>query len=95
MEFEFEGRVIEWRGPAPFYFVAIPEDESADIKLVAKGIEYWGQVPVTVRIGDTRFSTALFPKDGRYLLPLKNAVRKSARIAVDQTVAVELSVGRQ
>lgn len=95
MEFEFEGAVVEWRGPAPFYFVAIPTGDSADIKLLAKGIEYWGQVPVTVRIGDTRFSTALFPKDGRYLLPLKDSVRKSAGIAVDQIVAVELSVGRQ
>jgi hypothetical protein len=95
MEFTFEGRVVEWRGPAPFYFVAIPEDESADIKVVASGIEYWGQVPVTACIRDTRFSTALFPKDGRYLLPLKNSVRASAGIAVDQTVAVELSVGRR
>ena len=95
MEFEFEGVVVEWRGPAPFYFVSIPQEESADIKVVAKGIEYWGQVPVTVRIGNTEFATALFPKDGRYLLPLKDAVRKSARIAVDQIVAVELSVGRQ
>lgn len=95
MQFEFEGPVIEWRGPAPFYFVAIPEDESADIKLAAKGLEYWGQVPVTARITDTEFSTALFPKDGRYLLPLKDAVRKSTRIDVGETVAVELTVGRR
>ena len=95
MEFEFEGAVVEWRGPAPFYFVAVPEEESADIKVLAKGIEYWGQVPVTVRIRAVQFSTALFPKEGRYLLPLKNAVRKAAGIAVDQIVAVELSVGRQ
>ena len=95
MDFEFEGHVVEWRGPAPFYFVAIPQEESAEIKFLAKGIEYWGQVPVTARIGDTEFSTALFPKDGRYLLPLKDAVRSSAGVAVDQVVAVELSVGRQ
>ncbi len=95
MDFEFEGPVIEWRGPAPFFFVAIPEEESADIKFAAKGIEYWGQVPVSVRIKDTEFSTALFPKDGRYLLPLKGVVRKSAQIAEDEIVAVELSVGRQ
>jgi len=95
MTFEFEGRVIEWRGPAPFYFVAIPKEESDDIKFLAKGIEYWGQVPVTARIEDTEFSTALFPKDGRYLLPLKNSVRESARIALDQIVGVELSIGRQ
>ncbi|MEN3272164.1 MAG: hypothetical protein V7636_925 [Actinomycetota bacterium] len=95
MAFEFDGRVIEWRGPAPFYFVAIPKEESDDIKELAKGIEYWGQVPVTARIRDTEFSTALFPKDGRYLLPLKNAVRTSARIDLDEIVSVELDVGRQ
>ncbi len=79
MDLEFDGPVGEWRGPAPFYFVAIPEEESTDIKFAAKGVEYWGQVPVVmVRVGDTEFTTALFPKDGRYLLPLKDVIRKSA-----------------
>ncbi|HET7356631.1 MAG TPA: DUF1905 domain-containing protein [Nocardioidaceae bacterium] len=95
MDFQFQGPVVEWRGPAPFYFVAIPEEESADIKFAAKGIEYWGQVPVMVRIGEAEFTTALFPKDGSYLLPLKDAVRKSAGLEVDQVVAVALNVGRQ
>jgi hypothetical protein len=95
MDFQFEGPVVEWRGPAPFYFVAIPEEESADIKFAAKGMEYWGQVPVMVRIGDAEFTTALFPKDGSYLLPLKDAVRKSAGLEVDQVVAVALDVGRR
>ena len=44
MEFEFEGPVVEWRGPAPLHFVAIPAEESSDIKVIAKWIEYWGQV---------------------------------------------------
>jgi hypothetical protein len=95
MDFQFEGAVVEWRGPAPFYFVAIPEQESADIKFAAKGMEYWGQVPVIVRIGETEFTTALFPKDGSYLLPLKDAVRKSAGLEVDHVVAVALDVGRK
>jgi Domain of unknown function (DUF1905) len=94
MDFEFHGPVVEWRGPAPYYFVAIPEEESADIKFAAKGIEYWGQVPVMVRINGAEFTTALFPKDGRYLLPLKDKVRQSAGIEVDEEVTVALSVGR-
>ena len=94
MDFEFEGQVIEWRGPAPFYFVAIPEEESADIKFAAKGLEYWGQVPVTVRIDDVEWTTALFPKDGRYLIPVKDVVRKAAGVDVDQVVEVGLNVGR-
>ena len=95
MDFEFEGPVVEWRGPSPYYFVSIPEEESADIKFAAKGIEYWGQVPVVVRISHTEFTTALFPKDGRYLIPLKDAVRKSAGIEVDEVLAVALNVGRR
>lgn len=96
MDFEFEGPIVEWRGPAPFYFVRIPEDESDDIKFAAKGIEYWGQVPVKVRINDTEFTTALFPKDGVYLIPLKVAARKAAGIDVDldEVLSVGLSVGR-
>jgi hypothetical protein len=94
-DFQFEGPVVEWRGPAPFYFVAVPDEESADIKVAAKGVEYWGQVPVIARIGETEFTTALFPKDGRYLLPLKDLVRQEVGVDVDEVVTVALSVGRQ
>ena len=92
MDFEFEGPVIEWRGPAPYYFLLVPEEESADIKFAARGIEYWGQVPVVVLIGDVEFTTALFPKDGHYLIPLKDAVRTSADVELDQVLAVALRV---
>ncbi len=95
MDFEFEGPIVEWRGPAPFYFVDIPAEESADIKFAARGVEYWGQVPVVASIDDTEFSTALFPKDGRYLLPLKDAVRKAAGVDLDEVVTVALRVGRR
>lgn len=91
---EFEGPVVEWRGPAPFYFIDIPVEESDDIKLAAKGLEYWGQVPVLVRIGETEFRTALFPKDGAYLLPVKDAVRKATGVQLDDRVHVTLTVGR-
>jgi hypothetical protein len=94
MDFELEGPVVEWRGPAPYYFVALSEEDSDDIKFAAKGLEYWGQVPVIVRIADLEFTTALFPKDGRYLLPLKDVVRKAATIDVGHVLKLELNVGR-
>jgi hypothetical protein len=43
VDFEFEGPVVEWRGLPPFYFLRIPEDESADIEFAARQIEYWGR----------------------------------------------------
>jgi hypothetical protein len=49
-------------------------------------------VPVRARIGATEWSTALTPRDGRYLLPLKAAVRRAEGLEDGDTVAVELSV---
>ncbi|MDR6325186.1 DUF1905 domain-containing protein [Actinoplanes couchii] len=86
----FVGEVVEWRGPAPFYFVAMPEGDSADLKEAARALIYWGQIPVRVVIGGTEFGTALFPRDGRYLVPLKDAVRKAEGISVGDVVTVEL-----
>lgn len=95
LDFEFDGEVVEWRGPAPYYFVRLDEDVSGDIKFAAQGIEYWGQVPVVVRIGETEFTTGLFPKDGTYLLPLKDAVRRAEEIELGMSIDGGLSVGHR
>lgn len=93
MELTFASRVIEWRGPAPYYFVAIPDEESADIREVAARASYgWGVIPVEARIGAVDFKTSLFPKDGGYLLPLKDAVRKQQGLAPGDEVRVEMTV---
>jgi hypothetical protein len=89
----FTGRVIEWRGPSPFYFLPVPDEESADIREVAAMATYgWGVIPVEARIDEVVFETSLFPKDGRYLLPLKNAVRKPQGISAGDDVAVRMTV---
>ena len=91
MEYTFSARVIEWRGPSPYYYVPVPAEESADIREVAAMASYgWGVIPVEARIGEVGFQTSLFPKDGGYLLPLKDAVRKPAGLAVGDEVTVEL-----
>jgi hypothetical protein len=46
VEWTFTGEVIEWRGPAPYLFVAMTPEESEDLKEEARGLIYWGQVPV-------------------------------------------------
>jgi Domain of unknown function (DUF1905) len=96
MEYEFSGRVIEWRGPAPFYYLRLPDDESAEIREIAAMASYgWGVIPVVARIGDIEFETSLFPKDGSYLLPLKEAVRKPQQITLGDEVSVEMTVRLQ
>ncbi len=93
MELEFSGDVWFWRGPSPFHFVTVPEDESAELQETAALVTYgWGMIPVEVRIGSTTWTTSLFPKDGGYVVPLKDKVRKAEGIAVADTVTLRLSV---
>ena len=93
MEVEFSGPVVEWRGPAPYHFVRVPEDEADQIQETAAAVTYgWGMVPVTVTIGDTRWTTSLWPKDGQYVVPLKDKIRAAEGIELDDVVTVRLFI---
>ena len=96
MEFNFENPLFEWRGPAPFYFVRIDEEESALIKSAAKELSYgWGVIPVTATVGKTTWTTSLFPKDGVYLLPVKAVVQNAEQLEVDDQVSVSMRLGKE
>jgi hypothetical protein len=91
---EFTGKIWYWRGPAPFYFVTVPDEPSNDLHDISGVVTYgWGMIPATVRIGRTTWQTALWPKDGRYIVPLKADVRKAERLEEGDEVAVRLEVG--
>ena len=93
MRLEFEAEVFQWRGPSPYYFVAVPEPMCDDLRVAARDVSYgWGVIPVTVEIGATSWTTSLFPKDGGYLVPLKDRVRKAEDIAQDDVVELVLTV---
>jgi hypothetical protein len=49
-------------------------------------------IPVEVRIGTTKWKTALWPKDGNYVLPIKDRVRMAERLELGDDVTVELEV---
>ena len=93
MELEFSGEVWSWRGPSPYHFVTVPEPECDHLRAAAALVTYgWGMIPAELRIGATRWTTSLFPKDGGYVVPLKDKVRNAERIAVGDTVTVRLAV---
>ena len=93
MNFEFSGKIIFWRGPAPWFFVAVPQKQSQDIKAISSMVTYgWGVIPVHVRIGRTEFQTSLFPKNGLYLVPIKVSVRKAEKLEEGDNVTVRLEV---
>jgi hypothetical protein len=93
VEVTFEGEVIEWRGPAPFHFVAVPPEEVEIIRDLASAVSYgWGVIPAHVRIGATDITTSLFPRHGGYLVPLKDAIRRAESIELGDVVAIRLRI---
>ncbi|MBB6626715.1 DUF1905 domain-containing protein [Nocardioides sp. KIGAM211] len=93
MELEFDGEVWSWRGPAPYHFVSVPEDDVELIRATATAVSYgWGMIPVSVRLGRTEAMTSLWPKDGGYVVPLKDALRKPEGVEIGDHVTVRLTI---
>ena len=93
MNIEFNGKILFWKGPAPWFFVTVPAKQSRDIKAISNLVTYgWGVIPVHVRIGKTEYTTSLFPKDDRYLVPIKASVRKAENLEEGDKVTVRLEV---
>lgn len=93
MDLEFSGEMWFWRGPSPYHFITVPDEESAELHSAAALVTYgWGMIPVTARTGGTGWKTSLFPKDGRYIVPVKDAVRRAEGLEVGDVVTVGLSV---
>ncbi len=94
LDFRFEATVIHWRGPSPFFFAPIPEAHADAIRQAARRVSYgWGMIPVEASIGGGGvFRTSLFPKEGGYLLPLKDKVRREANVTAGDSVVVEMTV---
>jgi hypothetical protein len=93
MQFEFSGPIRYWRGPSPFHFLTVPEAQSRELKAIVHLVTYgWGMIPVQARIGATGFTTALFHKDGHYILPIKANVRKAEEVEEGDHVTAHIEV---
>jgi hypothetical protein len=92
VDLQFSGEIWYWRGPAPWYFVTVPEAESAVLHELSYVSYGWGMIPVTARVGGTEWETSLWPKDGQYVLPLKTDVRRAESLDNGDMVSVVLGV---
>ncbi len=93
MNIEFKGKIWFWKGPAPWYFVTVPTTQCRDLKAIVQLVTYgWGMIPVHARIGNTAWTTSMFPKDGRYIVPIKASVRKAEHLEEGDNVTVHLEV---
>ena len=85
-----------WKGEAAgrWYFVTVPEEQSAEIKAHAFGSPRgFGSVRVKARIGNVQWQTSVFPlNSGGYLLPVKAEIRRKAELAAGDEVTVDLEL---
>jgi hypothetical protein len=95
LEVDLEGEIWYWRGPSPYHFVTVPAEPSAAIRALASTVTFgWGMIPIRVRLGESEWTTAMFPKDGAYVVPIKDAVRRSEGLAAGDVVTMVLTVRR-
>ncbi|MBO3089773.1 DUF1905 domain-containing protein [Cellulomonas dongxiuzhuiae] len=93
MELRFGGEVVWWRGPSPYHFVALPDPETARLRVVASRVTYgWGCIPATVTLGATTFRTSIFPKDGGFMVPVKVAARRAEGVELGDDVTLVVLV---
>ena len=93
VRFKFRTEIIEWRGPAPFFYAPVPQEHVEELRRAAKVASYgWGVVPVEAKIAGVTFTTSLFPKGDTYLLPLKADVRRKTNITVGDEISVVMTV---
>jgi hypothetical protein len=93
MELEVTGPVFFWKGPAPWYFVLVEDPQAAEIEAASAMVTYgWGMIPANLTLGNTEWYTALWPKDGLYVIPLKARVRKAEAVDEGDVVTVRVSI---
>ena len=93
MNVEFSGEIWFWKGPAPWYFVTVPENLCFELKAISGSVTYgWGMIPANVQIGKTKWYTALWPKDGLYIVPIKASIRKAEKLEEGDTVTIQLEI---
>ena len=93
--FEFTAQVWEHDGPAAWYFLSLPEPIADDIEeFYGDHAAGFGSLKVEVTIGSTTWRTSIFPdsKQGTYVLPVKQQVRKAERLTDGSTASVVLRV---
>jgi uncharacterized protein DUF1905 len=93
MNLEFSGEMWFWKGPAPWHFVTVPEEDCDELETASAVVSYgWGMIPVKAQIEETGWKTSLFPKDGRYIVPVKAWVRKAEGLEPGDLVTIRLIV---
>ncbi len=92
--FTFSAELWEHQGEAPWVFVTVPDVESDEISDLVPKRPGFGSVRVAVTMGNSQWSTSLFPSKelGAYVLPIKREVRNREQLDIGDVATVSIKV---
>lgn len=94
-DFTFENTLWRYASEkASWFFITVPEDISAQVKMLSGRRNGFGSVKVDAKIGDSEWQTSVFPdkKSGCYFLPVKAAIRRAEGLNLEDPIQVTLTV---
>jgi hypothetical protein len=75
-----------------WHFVTMPADLTDDVKARVGRVRGFGSVRVRANIGDTTWTTSVFPATDGYVLPVKRGVGDAEDLDVDDVADVVLDI---
>lgn len=91
--FEFDGEIVEWRGPSPFLFVPMLPEHAAELKDASKRLTFgWGCLSAVVTVGKSSSKTMLYPRNGTYFVPIKVAIQRAEKVDLGDIVRVRVDL---
>ena len=90
----FTAELWRWEAQSSWFFVTVSDDASAAIRERPRPPRGFGSVRVRVTIGDTTWTTSVFPDStrGAYVLPVKRSVREAEGLDEGEPASFELEV---
>ncbi|HEX7716025.1 MAG TPA: DUF1905 domain-containing protein [Marmoricola sp.] len=93
-DYAFRAELWRWEAQttSAWYFVTLPADLAADLRVEAGPPRGFGSVRVEATIGGSTWRTSVFPESGAgsFVLPVKKAVRTAEGLEEGDSCAVVL-----
>jgi len=93
-QFSFSAEIWVSDAGGSWVFATVPEDVADEIEALDLPRRGFGSVKVNVHIGETGWSTSLFPdkKIGSYIFPVKGAIRTAEELDIGDTAEFVIEV---
>jgi hypothetical protein len=91
--FQFSAEIWRWKAREDgWFFVSVPPEQGEAISELPRMPRGFGSVPVRVTVGNSTWTTSIFPDNNSYVLPIKKSVRTAEKIEEPDVIDVEIEL---